>query len=62
MYYPDRWILAWGLGLMLVNDEGVVYAGHGGAMAGHLAGVYVNRKTQIGAPPSRTRARGATWR
>jgi CubicO group peptidase (beta-lactamase class C family) len=49
MYYPDKWILAWGLGLMLVNDEGVVYAGHGGAMAGHLSGVYVNRETQIGA-------------
>lgn len=49
MYYPDKWILAWGLGLMLVSDEGVVYAGHGGAMAGHLSGVYVNRETQIGA-------------
>jgi CubicO group peptidase (beta-lactamase class C family) len=49
MYYPDRWTLAWGLGLMLFNDDGVIYAGHGGAMAGHLAGVYVNRKTEIGA-------------
>jgi CubicO group peptidase (beta-lactamase class C family) len=49
MYFPDRWVLAWGLGLMLFNDDGVVYAGHGGAMAGHLSGVYVNRKTQIGA-------------
>ncbi len=49
MYYPDRWVLAWGLGLMLFNDDGVIYAGHGGAMAGHLAGVYVNRKTEVGA-------------
>jgi CubicO group peptidase (beta-lactamase class C family) len=49
MYDPDEWRLAWGLGLMLANHEGAIYAGHGGAMAGHLAGVYVNRKTQIGA-------------
>jgi len=49
MYYPDDWILGWGLGLMLYNHEGAVYGGHGGAMAGHLAGVYVNRKTKIGA-------------
>ena len=49
MYYPDRWVLAWGLGLMLFNEDGVVYAGHGGAMAGHLAGVYVDRKAAIGA-------------
>jgi CubicO group peptidase (beta-lactamase class C family) len=49
MYFPDDWVLAWGLGLMLFNHEGKIYGGHGGAMAGHLAGVYVNRKTQIGA-------------
>ncbi|HEY7396874.1 MAG TPA: serine hydrolase domain-containing protein [Gaiellaceae bacterium] len=49
MYYPDNWILGWGLGLMLFNHEGTVYAGHGGAMPGHLAGVYVNRKTEVGA-------------
>jgi CubicO group peptidase (beta-lactamase class C family) len=49
MYYPDDWVLAWGLGLMLYNHEGKIYGGHGGAMAGHLAGVCVNRKTQIGA-------------
>jgi CubicO group peptidase (beta-lactamase class C family) len=49
MYYPDNWLLAWGLGLMLYSHEGAIYAGHGGAMAGHLAGVYVNRKTEIGA-------------
>ncbi|HEX7626520.1 MAG TPA: serine hydrolase domain-containing protein [Gaiellaceae bacterium] len=49
MYYPDDWVLGWGLGLMLFNQNGKIFGGHGGAMAGHLAGVYVNRKTQIGA-------------
>ena len=49
MYYPDDWVLGWGLGLMLYNQSGAIYGGHGGAMAGHLAGVYVDRKTQIGA-------------
>jgi CubicO group peptidase (beta-lactamase class C family) len=49
MYYPDEWVLGWGLGLELFNQNGKILGGHGGAMAGHLAGVYVNRKTQIGA-------------
>lgn len=49
MYYPDDWILGWGLGLALYNVGGVVYGGHGGAMAGHLAGVVVDRKSRIGA-------------
>jgi CubicO group peptidase (beta-lactamase class C family) len=49
MYYPDDWVLGWGLGLMLFNQNGKIFGGHGGAMAGHLAGVYVHRKTQIGA-------------
>ncbi|MGZ4340236.1 MAG: serine hydrolase domain-containing protein, partial [Gaiellaceae bacterium] len=49
MYFPDEWVLGWGLGLMLYNHEGKIFGGHGGAMAGHLAGVYVNRKTQVGA-------------
>ena len=49
MYFPDDWVLGWGLGLMLYNERGTIYGGHGGAMPGHLAGVYVNRKTQIGA-------------
>ena len=48
MYYPDDWTLGWGLGLMLVNRDGVIYGGHGGAMAGHLAGVFVDRKARIG--------------
>jgi CubicO group peptidase (beta-lactamase class C family) len=49
MYYPDDWVLGWGLGLQLFNHEGAIYGGHGGAMAGHLAGVYIDRKAQIGA-------------
>jgi len=49
MFFPDNWVLGWGLGLMLQNHEGTIYGGHGGAMAGHLAGVYIDRKTQTGA-------------
>src|SRR4051812_1857031 len=49
MYFPHDWVLGWGLGLMLFNHEGTIYGGHGGAMAGHLAGVYVDRRTQTGA-------------
>jgi len=46
---PDDWTLGWGLGLMLYNHEGRIYGGHGGAMAGHLAGVYIDRKSETGA-------------
>jgi CubicO group peptidase (beta-lactamase class C family) len=49
MYFPHDWVLAWGLGLMLYNQGGAIYGGHGGAMAGHLGGVYIDRKTQTGA-------------
>jgi CubicO group peptidase (beta-lactamase class C family) len=49
MYYPDDWVLAWGLGLMLASSDGKIYGGHGGAMAGHLAGVYIHRKSGVGA-------------
>src|SRR3954447_6505251 len=49
MYFPHDWTLGWGLGLMLHNHEGTIYGGHGGAMAGHLAGVYIDRKSQTGA-------------
>jgi hypothetical protein len=49
MYFPHEWILGWGLGLELFNHEGTIYGGHSGAMAGHLAGVYIDRKTQTGA-------------
>ena len=49
MYFPHDWVLAWGLGLQLYNRDGRIFGGHGGAMAGFLAGVYVDRKTGIGA-------------
>jgi CubicO group peptidase (beta-lactamase class C family) len=49
MYYPDDWVLGWGLGIWLANRPGGIFGGHDGAMAGHLAGVAVNRKTKIGA-------------
>jgi CubicO group peptidase (beta-lactamase class C family) len=48
-YDPDGWTLAWGLGLMLWREGDVVLAGHGGAMPGQLAGVAVDRKTQVAA-------------
>src|SRR4029077_14917021 len=61
MFFPDNWVLGWGLGLMLHNHEGTIYGGHGGAMAGHLAGVYVDRKTQAGAgAPANSRSPGDT--
>jgi hypothetical protein len=49
MYYPHDWVIGWGLGLQLINREGRIWGGHGGAMAGFLAGVYVDRKTGAGA-------------
>ena len=49
MYYPYEWVLGWGLGLQLINRDGRIWGGHGGAMAGYLAGVYVDRKTGSGA-------------
>ena len=49
MYYPDDWVLGWGLGIALFNRPGGIFGGHDGAMAGHLAAVVVNRKTKIGA-------------
>ena len=45
----DDWVLGWGLGLQLYNQRGAIYGGHGGAMAGHLAGVFIDRKTKTGA-------------
>jgi CubicO group peptidase (beta-lactamase class C family) len=38
MAEPDRWTNAWGLGLELYRRGDRVWAGHGGAMPGHLAG------------------------
>jgi CubicO group peptidase (beta-lactamase class C family) len=49
MYYPDDWVLGWGLGLQLYNRQGTIFGGHGGAMPGHLAGVFVDRKSGVGA-------------
>ena len=49
MIYPDEWVIGWGLGICLYNQAGVVYGGHGGAMPGHLAGVFIHRKSQVGA-------------
>jgi CubicO group peptidase (beta-lactamase class C family) len=49
MMNPDDWTVGWGLGLELVSHEGRVFGGHGGAMPGFLAGLYVNRQTKIGA-------------
>jgi CubicO group peptidase (beta-lactamase class C family) len=46
---PDRWLRGWGLGLELLNRDGRVFGGHGGAMPGHLAGVYVDRASGVGA-------------
>ena len=61
MYYPDDWVRGWGLGLELLNTGGRIYGGHGGAMAGHLAGVYVERRSGIGAAVlTNAGTRGAT--
>ena len=49
MVNPNLWDLGWGLGLELVNRDGKIFGGHGGAMPGHLAGVYVNRDSRVGA-------------
>jgi CubicO group peptidase (beta-lactamase class C family) len=49
MRYPDDWSLGWGLGLMLLNADGRIYGGHGGAMPGHLAGVWVDRTSGVAA-------------
>ncbi len=49
MRFPDNWVLGWGLGLMLFNRNGRIWGGHGGAMAGFLAGVYAERASGIAA-------------
>ena len=43
------WTVAWGTGLELYRRGEHVFAGHGGAMPGHLAGLVVDRKTKVGA-------------
>jgi len=49
MVNPDEWVVGWGLGLELQRRGERVFGGHGGAMPGFLAGVYINRKTRTGA-------------
>jgi hypothetical protein len=49
MVDADAWTSAWGLGLELVRRGDRVLAGHGGAMPGFLAAVYVDRRERIGA-------------
>src|SRR5262249_18558127 len=46
---PQQWDRGWGLGLELLNWDSRIFGGHGGAMPGHLAGVYVERDTGVGA-------------
>jgi CubicO group peptidase (beta-lactamase class C family) len=43
------WTVGWGLGLTLYRRGNRVFAGHGGAMPGYLAGLAVDRATGIGA-------------
>jgi CubicO group peptidase (beta-lactamase class C family) len=49
MLNPDDWTVGWGLGLQLINQDGRIFGGHGGAMPGFLAGLLVNRETKTGA-------------
>jgi hypothetical protein len=46
---PNSWDRGWGLGLELLNRDGRIFGGHGGAMPGHLASVYVHRGSGVGA-------------
>jgi CubicO group peptidase (beta-lactamase class C family) len=45
----ERWTTGYGLGTMLVRDGERILAGHGGAMPGFIAGVYISPKDRIGA-------------
>jgi CubicO group peptidase (beta-lactamase class C family) len=49
MMDAERWTIGWGLGLQLVRRGDRVWAGHGGAMPGHLAGLLFRRQEQVGA-------------
>jgi CubicO group peptidase (beta-lactamase class C family) len=44
-----QWTLGWGLGLELYRRGDRVFAGHGGAMPGFLAGLAVDREQRTGA-------------
>lgn len=58
---PDEWAVGWGLGLELHNRAGRIFGGHGGAMPGFLAGLYLNRATKVGAAVlTNSGTRGAT--
>jgi len=49
MVDEQRWSLGWGLGLELYRRGDRVFAGHGGAMPGFLAGLAVQRDERTGA-------------
>jgi CubicO group peptidase (beta-lactamase class C family) len=49
MLNPGEWTVGWGLGLELVNHGGRIFGGHGGAMPGFLAGLYLDRESKTGA-------------
>ncbi|MGH3104870.1 MAG: serine hydrolase domain-containing protein [Gaiellaceae bacterium] len=49
MMDTERWQVGWGLGLGLYRRGDRVWAGHGGAMPGHLAGLAFRRRERIGA-------------
>jgi CubicO group peptidase (beta-lactamase class C family) len=46
---PVGWTVGWGLGLELYRSGDKVFAGHGGAMPGYLAGLVVDRADCTGA-------------
>jgi CubicO group peptidase (beta-lactamase class C family) len=46
---PERWLRGWGLGLELNRRGDRVWAGHGGAMPGHLASFVFRARERAGA-------------
>jgi CubicO group peptidase (beta-lactamase class C family) len=46
---PERWLRGWGLGLELNRRGDRVWAGHGGAMPGHLASFVFRAQERVGA-------------
>jgi len=49
MAEEERWSVGWGLGLELYRRGDRIFAGHGGAMPGFLAGLVVQRAERTGA-------------
>jgi len=45
----EGWTLAWGLGIELYRRGNRLFAGHGGAMPGFLAGLAIDRRERTGA-------------